>query len=158
MAMMQQEKRLVLRVLGGWKELVGDRGIPLRGAINPAAFGGDWMSCFLIDMALGVGGARFEYVGALLDVPGWSPAVGRAVSDCPPDTLLSLATNYLPRVLDKRVPISLGGPGRNNGKAILYRSILLPLSRDGDTIVALLGAANCREVDEAAPGGASPAR
>jgi hypothetical protein len=158
MALMQQEKRLVLRVLGCWKEMVGERGVPLRAAVNPAVFGGDWMSCYLVDVRLGAGGARFEYVGALLDIPGWSPAVGRAVADCPEDTLLHLASAYIGRVLDKRVPISLGGSGRNNGRPILYRSILLPLSRDGETIDAMLGAANCREVDEAgARTGAPPA-
>ncbi len=35
-----------------------------------------------------------------------------------------------------------------DGTKVLYRSILLPMSDDGETISGVLGAANCREVLE----------
>ena len=50
-------------------------------------------------------------------------------------------------MLSREVPISRGGQFRKyDGTKVLFRSIILPMSDDGDTISGLLGAANCREV------------
>ena len=45
----------------------------------------------------------------------------------------------------EREPVA-EGVGTHVGTAVLYRSILLPLSEDGRRIDGVLGAANCREV------------
>jgi hypothetical protein len=155
--MMKQEKRLVLRVLGAWKELASEGALPLRRSFTPELFGSDWQHCFIVDATLGAALARFEQVGAALEVEGWSPAAGRAVAECPAASLLHAASAYLGRVVDKRVPISLGGAGENGGRAILYRSILLPLSSDGTRVDYLLGAANSRDAEPVGAGTALPA-
>ncbi len=68
------------------------------------------------------------------------------VSRAPRDTVVAKSVEYFREVLEKRVPITRGGeflkPG---GVRVLYRSIILPMSDDGETVSGLLGAANCRE-------------
>ena len=60
-----------------------------------------------------------------------------------------MTIDYLDQVLAKGVPISHGGEFyQDDGSKILYRSIVLPMSDDGETISGLLCAANCREVKE----------
>ena len=64
---------------------------------------------------------------------------------------MKLATAFFPRIVEKRIPISIGTSGQHLGRTVLFRAILLPLSRDRARIDALLGAANFRETaaDEA---------
>jgi hypothetical protein len=62
--------------------------------------------------------------------------------------LAAKAVEYFGEVLEKGTPISRGGEfTKDNGTLVLYRSILLPMSDDGETISGLLGGANCREVE-----------
>ena len=60
-----------------------------------------------------------------------------------------MALAYVDEVLIKGVPISRGGEFSSpNGCKILYRSVLLPVGEDENSISGILGAANCREVVE----------
>jgi len=68
----------------------------------------------------------------------------RRASNCRLGSFLKLATDFFPRVLEKRIPVSIGGEATSDGRPVLFRAILLPLSNDGARIDALLGAANCR--------------
>ena len=64
-------------------------------------------------------------------------------------TLAAVSVAYIDEVLEKGVPISRGGEFiKDDGLKVLYRSIILPMSDDGEAISGLLCAANCREVDE----------
>lgn len=143
----EPERRLVLRVLQRWEELRGTRTLPPRDEIDEAAMGDDWPCCLVLDLDIGSaseGAPYFTHVGAALEAADWN-SPGRRLSDCPEGTLLKMATAFFPRVLDKRIPISIGASGQHLGRAILFRAILLPLSNDGERIDALLGAANFRE-------------
>jgi hypothetical protein len=139
----ERERRLVLRVLRRWEELRGVRSFPVREEIDPDAMGEDWPCCLLLDLD-GEGGPQFLHVGDALEATGWNPPV-RKLSECPDGTLLKMATAFFPRIIDKRIPISIGASGQHNGRTILFRAILLPLSHDSVRIDALLGAANFRE-------------
>jgi hypothetical protein len=141
------ERRLVLRVLNHWQDLCGDRPYQSRGQIDPERFGDDWANCFILALDAGAE-PLFLYAGTAFAGPDWTDAVGKRIGECPEETLLRSAATFFPRVLDRRIPMSVGGPGVNFGRAILYRSILLPLSEDGERIDALLGAANCRDAVE----------
>jgi hypothetical protein len=74
----------------------------------------------------------------------WTPPV-RKLSECPDGTLLKMASAFFPRIVAKRIPISVGASGQHLGRTILFRAILLPLSHDSVRIDGLLGAANFRE-------------
>jgi hypothetical protein len=84
-------------------------------------------------------GEKFNgfYSGKLANLP---------VSDLTPGTLTALSSHYFSEVIEKNAPISRGGTIDNpDGTHILYPSILLPMSDDGETISGFLGAANCCE-------------
>jgi hypothetical protein len=139
----EQERRLVLRVLRRWEELRGVRSFPVREEIDPSTMGDDWPCCFVLDLD-SPGGPEFHHVGTALEATAWNPPV-RKLSECPDGTLLKMATAFHPRIIDKRIPISIGASGQHNGRTILFRAILLPLSHDSVRIDGLLGAANFRE-------------
>jgi hypothetical protein len=140
----EQERRLVLRVLRRWEELRGVRSFPTREEIVPETMSADWPCCLILDLD-SERGPHFLHVGDALEATAWNPPV-RTLSECPDGTLLKMATASYPRVVDKRIPISIGASGQHAGRTILFRAILLPLSRDSVRIDALLGAANYREM------------
>jgi hypothetical protein len=141
----QREMRLTMRVLGHWRDIADVRDLPRRAEIDPSKIGEDWASCLMIEVDAVFDQSRFLYIGKSLLSPD-ANFTGRAIAECPKNTILRSATEYIGRVIARRVPISVGGTSTHLGKPILFRSVLMPLSEDGNTIDGLLGAANFREV------------
>jgi hypothetical protein len=139
----EQERRLVHRILRRWESARGALPFPAREEIDAAAMGDDWPSCFVLDLD-GADGPHFVHVGDALEATSWNPPV-RTLSTCPDGTILKMATAFLLRIVEKRIPISIGASGQHLGRTVLFRAILLPLSRDRARIDGLLGAANFRE-------------
>ncbi len=154
-----REMRLTMRVLGHWRDLAHARGFPRRGDIDPEVIGRDWQSCLMIEIDPVYERSRFLFVGDTLRAPPDVNFDGRTLAQCEKNTILYSATQYIARVINRRVPISVGGTSTHLGVPILFRSVLMPLSEDGNTIDALLGAANFREIrateDTYPPGGAT---
>src|SRR5690606_8987720 len=73
---------------------------------------------------------------------GWSDARGRRVIDCPEGCLLHELLRGLPDTVARRAPVSRGGEFRLRGRLALGRSILLPLSDDGENLSHVLGGIN----------------
>ena len=137
-----RERRLVLRVLNHWHELRGARSFAARREIDPAVLGDDRRYCCVLELD-GDSDPTFAYIGAAFET-AHVPSEVRRASNCRPGSFLRLATDFFPRVLEKRIPVSIGGEATSDGRPILFRAILLPLSNDGIRIDSLLGAANCR--------------
>lgn len=141
------ERRLVLRLLGYWRDLCGERDLPQRGDVDGRAITDMWDYCFVIE----VKGAepRFVHFGAWhADFHG-ADLTGRPLREVAPETLVERATGYLPEILRRRVPVTYGGElEERGGHRLLYRSIMLPLSDGADGIAAVLGGANCRIVPD----------
>jgi hypothetical protein len=149
-----REKRLTMRALGHWRDAQGERLFPRLADIDPARLGDDWHNCLLLRLATPIERSRFLHVGRQLCVPAGSPFTGRRLEECPQQTVLAQATSYVSAVINKRVPVSIGGTTLHEGVQVLYRSILTPLSEDGTTIDAIFGAANYRAAsasDEGVP-------
>ena len=142
------ERRLVLRLLNYWRSVAEQRRWPSPGDFYPAVLPDLWRFCFLIDLTGDDrGGERvFSYIGdfhrEMYDVD----LIGTAVAKADPNILNSRATSYIDDVVAREVPVTYGGQFTDSrGYSVLYRSILLPLSNDNETICAILGAANCQE-------------
>ncbi len=143
------ERRLVLRLLGHWRTLCGDRTLPALLDIDPAAIPDIWPHCFLLEIDKTGGGHVFRAVGDQLDNYTTGSLVGMRVTDAPTDALPGMALSYIDEVLKKGVPISRGGEfSQPDGTRVLFRSVLLPMGENENTICGILGAANCREVVE----------
>jgi hypothetical protein len=141
-----REMRLTMRVLARWRDLCSGREFPRLADIDPAAFGEDWCCCLSIRMDPTPLLSRFVYIGDTLFAPADESFVGKTIADSHDNTILHKATAYLGRVIDRRVPISVGGATLHLGHPIVFRSILLPLSDNGGDIDGMLGAANFREI------------
>jgi hypothetical protein len=140
-----RERRLVLRLLGHWRDLAADRDMPRPADVDGARIPELWPFCFILDVT----GAEpvFTYVGPFhVEALGRDPT-GQPFSSLEGDTLLGQALSYYPRVLARAIPITLGGEFVNReGRTVLYRSIIMPLGEGDGRIPSLLGGANCREV------------
>jgi hypothetical protein len=142
------ERRLVLRLLHHWRDLCGERRFPSFDEVDPAQIPDMWPSCFVLDAHGHRDDPVFRLVGDDIAKQVRGTLVDLRVSQVPRDTLVDHAVSYLDEVIAKEVPISRGGQFlRTDGVNVLYRSILLPMSDDGDLVSGILGAANCREVE-----------
>jgi hypothetical protein len=140
-----REMRLTMRVLAQWRDLCGDREFPRMADIDAPAFGEDWRCCLQLRLDPEHDRSRFVFVGEALCAPGETFA-DKTIGDIRDHTVLHKATAYIGRVIDRRVPISVGGAILHRGLPIVFRSILLPLSDNGRDIDGVLGAANYREI------------
>jgi hypothetical protein len=143
------ERRLVLRILDYWRGITHTGAFPAESDIDPGAMSDMWPWCAV----LGVDGKEtdpeFSYIGDHLKEWCGANLTGKPLSATPRGTLVEKAFSHFDRVLEKKVPISVGGQFTDHqGVTMLYRSILLPLADDGKTVVALLGATNCGEVSK----------
>ncbi len=144
------ERRLVLRLLSYWRDLLKNeqdtRLFPSFADIDPTAIHDIWQHCFALDLFGHESGPVFRAVGSEFSNYFDGTLANLPVSELKPDTLTALSSGYFTEVLEKNAPISRGGQiGGPDGTNLLYRSILLPMSDDGETISGFLGAANCRE-------------
>lgn len=143
------ERRLVLRLLGYWRALCGERRMPSFSDIDPTAIPDIWPHSFVLETDETGGSPIFRALGAEVDSPSAGSLVGKRLTDAPAEGLPGLALAYVDEVFEKGVPVSRGGEFcKPDGTRVLYRSILLPIADDGDTISGILGAANCRELVE----------
>lgn len=139
------ERRLVMRMLARWTDIKGDRALPALSDIDPQAIGEDWRCCAVVAVGADRGTRRLSHVGAEL-TPEGDPVTGLEVREIAANTLLGAAVANLDWVLDRRVPLSLGGEMVARQGLFLYRYILLPLSEDGVRPDHVLIVANGRAV------------
>ena len=143
------ERRLVLRLLSHWRKLCDDRAYPSFFDLDPSAISEMWRDCFVIEIFADGSEPCFRAVGEDLAAHLDFSLIDQPISLVPGKSLPGVAISFLEEVLRKGVPISRGDEiSKDHGVKVLYRSILLPMSDDGDTVTGILGAVNCREVIE----------
>jgi len=146
------ERRLILRVEDYWNYLRQDRSFPRTADIDPVELGDDWCDCFVMSPAEPPEDAAFLFIGPRLlesaKLPeDWARATERRVHDCPPGSMLARCVQYVGQVLQKRIPIMVEESFEEAGEEVKLRGTLFPLSGDGETIDAILGAANCARLE-----------
>lgn len=141
------ERRANSRCLRFWQEVAGGRRFPSRSAVTPAAAGDLWDHMFMVEVTPVPADYRFVMAGNVLQTALGHDPTGKKVSEALPGGMGS-RTLFL-----HQAAVGLKGPvddaakwTRADGTEILYRSILLPLSDDGETVNALLGAFSFRPV------------
>jgi hypothetical protein len=139
------DRRLVKRVLARWQDMVEEGRFPRRSQIVPDMFGEDWANCFIVDIDPDLGRSRLAFVGETIRDPAWASVDGKSIGDCGDGTVIRLAVTRIPSLLKRRAPINFGGYAMHAEGHISYRSILLPLAEDGQTIDGVLAAINYRE-------------
>ncbi len=138
----EAERRLTYRVLSYWDELRGSRPWPALADIDGGTIPEIWPWCFVLDTQLDYPTPYFQYLGR--DLAKYSGIYLSGKNDWRM-TLLDKASAHLGRTLAAREPILIEDElVRYDGQKLLFRSIMLPLSDDGESISHVLGAANGR--------------
>jgi hypothetical protein len=144
------ERRLVQRLLAHWRSIRHEGALPRFSDVDFSDNPDIETHSFVVDLEGVTSAPTFVGVGEELAAHLEAPLVGRPVSAAPNDCLPGAAIAYMDEILDKGAPVSRGGElVTADGTTLLYRSILLPMSDDGETITGILGAANCRIVEHA---------
>ncbi len=155
------ERRLNIRLLGYWQELRGERPFPTIGDFRHDVISDFQLFGFVLEFESGPIDPVFRYVGSALARECGKELVDAKVSDVPRHTLLTQVTDHYLQVLANKAPIAFEAEFTNAAdEEIMYRSIMLPFGKDGETIDHLAGAINFKIKDKAkaaepafAPGG-----
>lgn len=138
----EAERRLTYRLLNYWDVLRGQRPFPALADIDGSKIPELWPWCFVLDTQRTRSTPYFQYLGT--DLAKYSGIYLSGEQDWRL-TLLDKAASHLDRTLAAREPIIIEDElVRYDGRQLLFRSIMLPLSDDGDAINHVLGAANGR--------------
>lgn len=143
------ERRMVFRLISYWRGLPSAGAFPRVDDVLPDEIPDIWPHCYILDISRSAVEPEFMRIGDEFSMHANKDLVGLRIADILDNTLAKAAVSYLPQVLRKQVPISRGGELiRYDGAKVLYRSIIVPMSHDGTSLGAVLGAANCRIVTE----------
>jgi hypothetical protein len=138
---------MVLRLLEFWRTVKGDASFPSAAMLSESAMPELYPFCIVLDVRGNPTDPTVVAAGRTISSYSDAALKGLTVSRFERNTLPSEAVSYLAEVLRKGVPISRGGSFTDKrGVTILFRSIVLPVADDGETITGLIAAANCREV------------
>ena len=134
------ERRLVYRIMRYWQKQCSGRPFPSLTDIDPEAISEMWPSCFVLETNNSADAPYFHYLGSSL--AKYSGVFLGGENDWSL-TLLDKATHRFREAVEHRQPVMLEDEiVRYDGTQLLFRSILLPLSDDGENVNYLLGAAN----------------
>jgi len=75
------ERRLVLRLLGHWRTLCGDRKMPALPELEPADIPEMWPHSFLVKIDQASGQHVFQALGEQLDAPSSPSLVGKQINE-----------------------------------------------------------------------------
>jgi hypothetical protein len=140
------ERRQIRNLLTYWLQTCGNRAFPTLADIDPDRIADIWGNCFLLDTADNREFPFFQYLGPSL--AKYSGVLLSGKTDWAM-TLLDKAVHNFKEAVEKRVPIMVEDSlARYDGRVILFRSVMLPLSDDGKTVNYILGAANGRIAEE----------
>lgn len=134
------ERRLHIQAFNYWHSLLDGREFPAVGDMQPEELDRFRHRSFLIDFPHGYGRPIMRFIGQeIIDEEGTDYS-GRVASDIPGEGLLGRLTVHYMEVLANRSPIGFeAAHDRTDGKVLLYRGILLPLSDDNETVHFILG-------------------
>ena len=138
----EAERRLTYRLLNYWDSLCDGRPFPALSDMDGSTIPDIWPWCFVVDTRRNYSTPYFQYLGK--DLAKYS-GIYLSGKDDWRMTLLDKAASHLDQTLTAREPIIIEDElVRYDGKQLLFRSIMLPLSDDGEKIDHVLGAANGR--------------
>ena len=140
-----RERRLTARLMGVWWDRRGERRLPAPEDIGADQLPDLWTSCFILVLRAPPPASIFRYLGPAVAAASGLSAPPASLADLPSGSLLDFATRDLAEVLVSRVPIvssgELAGP---DGVTLVFRSVLLPMSRDQEAIDQVIGGARCK--------------
>jgi len=141
------ERRANSRAMKYWKETAAPRRFPARSQITAETAGDLWDNLFIVEVTPASDQYKFAYAGAVLRTALGRDPTGETVATAIPGGMGTRTLFFHQAAVGLKGPVDDAGAWtRTDGTQILYRSILLPLSDDQQTINFLLGAFSYRPV------------
>ncbi len=145
-----RERRLNMRLMAFWWDRRAARRFPSVEDFEPAELSDVWRHCFTLHRRDPSERSEFRYVGDTIAAISCLTDTEITVDQVTRNSLLDHATRNFEEVLSQRVPVIHSGEFINEeGKQVMFRSILLPLSKDQVTIDHVVGGARCKVLSPA---------
>lgn len=146
------ERRANSRALKYWKEIAAPRRFPSREQITRETAGDLFDNLFIVEVGPTSDSYKYVQVGNILIAGLGHDPTGKTVASAIPGGLGTRTLFFHQAAVGLKGPVDDAGSWtRTDGSQILYRSILLPLSDDQQTINYLLGAFSFRPVPPTTP-------
>ena len=140
-----RERRLNMRLMAFWWDKRADRRFPSAKDFDPQELSDVWTHCFTLQPQEPCEKSAFHHVGETIAAMSGIDGAEITVDAISENSLLDHATRNVGEVLTQQVPVISSGEFVNEeGETVMYRSILLPLSQDQDTIDCVVGGARCK--------------
>ncbi len=140
-----RERRLNMRLMAYWWDRRGERRFPMLEDFDPDAVSDIWHNCFVLTPADPISRSAFDFIGETIAEASGTGETTMTLGGLAGDTLLGHATRTVAEVLKQKVPvISSGEFAVGDGATAVFRSILLPTSRDQMNVDHLIGGARCK--------------
>ena len=140
-----RERRLNMRLMAFWWDKRADRRFPSVKDFDPQELSDVWTHCFTLQPQEPCEKSAFHHVGETIAAMSGIDGAEITVDAISENSLLDHATRNVSEVLTRQVPVIRSGEFVNEeGQTVMYRSILLPLSQDQDTIDCVVGGARCK--------------
>ena len=140
-----RERRLNMRLMAFWWDRRADRRFPSVEDFDPEELSDVWTHCFTLTPEEPCDQSAFRYVGDTIAAASGLTQTEITVDHVSKNSLLDHATRNVNEVLAQQVPVIRSGEFVNeDGETVMYRSILLPLSQDQETINCVVGGARCK--------------
>ena len=140
-----RERRLNMRLMAFWWDRRAQRRFPSVEDFDPEDLSDVWTHCFTLYPAQPREESAFQYVGETLAAASGMTETKVTVGKVNKNSLLEHAISNVDEVLAQQVPVIRSGEFVNDeGETVMYRSILLPLSHDQETIDCVVGGARSK--------------
>lgn len=140
------EQRLTFRLLSYWNRIRGDREFPSLRDVNIGEISEMWHYTFTIELDYDEG-HRFQYFGPeLINIIG-EDFTGHFVEEVMESSLLGNLIGFYDKVISQRGPVSESSQFYSEGKEVRYRSLIVPLTGEGEEIKYLIGTTNYKMYD-----------
>lgn len=141
------ERRMQVRAYNFWASLLDNRTFPDIAALDPEHLQDFGPYSVLLDFTDGIENPAVGYLGTQLAEECGAPQQIKRLDEVPSRSLLSRITDHYMQILANQAPIGFEAEFVNQrGVTILYRGILLPFSRDDETIDHIYGVINWKEL------------
>ncbi len=135
-----QEQRGTFRLLSYWNRMRGDRLFASLADINIQEILELWHFSFTIDVQTNY--HFFQYFGPELATIFGQDYTGELLADAMNDVTVDNTIGFYPKVIKMREPALEAASFYSEGFEIKYRSIIVPLSSDGEHIDYVIGTTN----------------
>ena len=140
------EQRLTFRLLSYWNRIRATREFPSLADVNIQEIAEMWHLTFTIALPENEK-PYFQYFGPeLVGIIGEN-LTNVDLEDAFHNSIMGSLIGFYDKVVAQRAPVSESSQFYNDGKEIRYRSLILPLSSDGQRIDYLVGTTNYKAYD-----------